>query len=284
MLNFFIEPFNQIYIQRAFLEMLLLAALCGIVSSYVVLRGVAFLTNALSHGIFPGIVIAFLVGGDPFWGGLAAGIVIVVGVTLVERNQQVSENSAIGVLYIGAFALGIVLITGIKKASAAGLENFLFGQLFGVGWGDILNTSLVSLVVLGTIFLIRKELMLSSFDNQVAHAIGLPTSWLNLGFLLLLTLTVVTGLPAVGNILMIALVITPGATARLLTTRFYLMLPIAAVTVVVASLLGIIASYNLGLAPGACVVVALTVLFLMALLVATYHKRASHDQTPTALA
>lgn len=265
MLNFLLEPLGQVYIQRSLVEMILLGILCGVISTYVVLRGVAFLVNALGHSVFPGIVIAFLLGGDLFWGGLAAGLVVVVSISLVEYNQQVSESTAIGVLYIGAFGLGIVLVSGIKRANTGGLDHFLFGQLFGVGWGDVLNTLLISLLVLTVIFLIRKELLLTSFDEQTARAMGLPVRRLKLAFLMLVALTVVTGLPAVGNILMIALVITPGATARLLSNRLFKMMLIAVGVAILASLGGVLASYHLGLAPGACVVVALTGLFLVAL-------------------
>lgn len=269
MLNFLTDPLNQVFVQRSLLEMLLLGLLCGVVSAYVVLRGVAFLVNALGHAVFPGIVIAYLVGGDLFWGGLAAGLIVVVSIALAERNQQVSESTAIGVLYIGAFGLGIVLVSGIKRAGTGGLDNFLFGQLFGVGWNDVLNTLLVSGLVLGAIFLIRKELLLVSFDTQAARALGLPVGWLKLVFLILVALTVVTGLPAVGNILIIALLITPGAIARLLTDRLFKMVFIAVGAVIVAGLTGILASYHLGLAPGACVVVSLTLLFLLALFYST---------------
>lgn len=257
---------GQVFVQHSLIEMFLIAIICGVISSYVVLRGVAFLTSALSHAIFPGIVISFILGGDLFWGALAAGLVVVIGVSLVERNQQVSENSAIGVLYIGAFAIGIVLISGLTQANAAGLENFLFGQLFGIGWSDIFSTLLVGAVVVGVIFLFRKELLLTSFDSTMADAMGYRTRWINLGFLVLVTLTVVTGIPAVGNILMIALVITPGAIARLLTYRLPNMMLIGVLSVLISSLAGIFLSYALDLAPGACVVVMLTALFLVALL------------------
>jgi manganese/iron transport system permease protein len=266
MLNFLLDPLGQVFVQRSLVEMLLLGLLCGVVSAYVVLRGVAFLVNALGHAVFPGIVVAYLVGGDLFWGGLAAGLIVVVSISLAERNQQVSESTAIGVLYIGAFGLGIVLVSGIKQAGTGSLDNFLFGQLFGVGWNDIFNTLLVSALVLSIIFLIRKELLLISFDVQAARAMGLPVGWLKLAFLILVALTVVTGLPAVGNILMIALLITPGATARLLTDRLFKMMFIAVGVVLLAGVSGILASYHMGLAPGACVVVALTVIFLLALL------------------
>ncbi|MDB5079738.1 MAG: hypothetical protein JWP00_1662 [Chloroflexi bacterium] len=265
MLNFLLEPFSQVYIQRSLIEMTLLGILCGVVSIYVVLRGVAFLANALSHSIFPGIVIALLLGGNLFWGGLVAGLVVVVSISLVENNEKVSESTAIGVLYIGAFGLGIVLVSGIKQAGTSGIEHFLFGQLFGVGWGDVLNTLLISLLVLLVIFLMRKELLLTSFDETTARAMGLPVRRIKLGFLVLVALTVVTGLPAVGNILMIALVITPGATARLLTYRLLPMMFIAVGVVILASVIGVLVSYYLGLTPGACVVVALTGLFLLAL-------------------
>jgi manganese/iron transport system permease protein len=265
MLNFLLEPFSQVYIQRSLIEMTLLGILCGVVSIYVVLRGVAFLANALSHSIFPGIVIALLLGGNLFWGGLVAGLVVVVSISLVENNEKVNESTAIGVLYIGAFGLGIVLVSGIKQAGTSGIEHFLFGQLFGVGWSDVLNTLLISLLVLLVIFLMRKELLLTSFDETTARAMGLPVRRIKLGFLVLVALTVVTGLPAVGNILMIALVITPGATARLLTYRLLPMMFIAVGVVILASVTGVLVSYYLGLTPGACVVVALTGLFLLAM-------------------
>ena len=245
--------------------MLLIALFGGVVSSWVVLRGTAFLANALSHAVFPGIVIAFLLGSDLLWGGLVAGLVVVLVVTLSSQITQVSENSAVGVIYIGAFALGVVLITSIKRSNSSGLEGFLFGQLFGVGWGDIFNSLIVGGLVLLILFIIRKELLLASFDEGMARSMGLPVGWLNLGFLILVTLTVVVGLPAVGNILMIALVITPGAIARLLTDRLIVMLPIACSASGIASLIGIEISYLYGLTPGACIVVALTGLFLVAL-------------------
>ena len=266
MLNFLLDPLSQVFVQRSLFEMLLLGLLCGVVSVYVVLRGIAFLVNALGHAVFPGIVVAYLLGGDIFWGSLAAGLIVVVSISVAERNQQVSESTAIGVLYIGAFGLGIVLVSGIKRVGTGGLDNFLFGQLFGVGWSDVLSTLLVAAAVLGVIFLIRKELLLISFDAPAARALGFPVGWLKLVFLVLVALTVVTGLPAVGNILMIALLITPGATARLLTDRLVRMMFIAVAVVIVAGLTGILASYHLGLAPGACVVVALTFFFLLALL------------------
>lgn len=281
MWHFLFDPFRQVYVQKSLLEMLLIAVLSGVVSSYIVLRGTAFLASALAHAVFPGVVVSFLVSGNLFWGGLIAGLIVVVGVSLTERNQQVSENSAIGVLYVGAFALGIALISSIKNANTSGLETFLFGQLFGVGWEDLANTLIVSLIVLVAIFLARKELILASFDPQMGRAVGLPVGWISLGFLVVVTLTVVTGLPAVGNILMIALVITPGATARLLTERLSLMMLIATLSIVIASVVGIVTSYNLGLAPGACVVVALSGLFIVALAVSTFRQVANRRQLTT---
>ncbi len=274
-LDFLLEPLGQPYVQKALLEMLMLSVVGGVVSCYIVLRGTAFLANALSHAIFPGIVIAFLLGVNAFWGGLAAGLVVVGSVTLTTRSRQVSENSAIGVIYIGAFALGVVLITAFNHVNTSGLESFLFGQLLGVGWEDILTSLIVGSLVLLVIFGLRKELLLASFDEGMARATGIPVGWINLGFLVLVTLTVVTGLPAVGNILMIAVVITPGATARLLTDRLRLMVPLACCAIALSSLAGIVVSYHFGLTPGACVVVALTLLFLLALVYATLKGRAA---------
>jgi ABC-type Mn2+/Zn2+ transport system permease subunit len=252
------------YVQRALLEVALLSIIVGVVGSYVVLRSLSFLTLALSHAIFPGVVLAYILNLNFMLVTMTVGIVVSLLIGVASRNVQVGHNSAIGTIYTGFFALGIVLVSyaGLTKR----LSEFLFGRLFGVGWEDIIATGVLVVLILVLFWLTRKEFLLVSFDPGMARAQGLGVGWLETGFLALLAMVVVVSLPAVGNIQIVALLVIPPATARLLTDKLYPMMFISGAISFAGGVLGIYVAVTYNLVPGATVVVALTALFMLAYL------------------
>ncbi|MEI7554059.1 metal ABC transporter permease [Candidatus Chlorohelix sp.] len=260
--RFLLEPLSAPYVQRALLEIAILSVSVAIVGTYVVLRSLSFLTLALSHAIFPGVVLAALLG----WNMLLTSMVVAVGISLLiglsSRNSRVGHASAIGTIYTGAFAAGIMLI------SSAGLfrrlSEFLFGRLFAVGDDDIVIAAVVTLLALLAYGLARKEILLVSFDRAMAQAQGLPVAFLELGFLALLSLVVVAALPAVGNIQTVALLVTPPATARLLTDRLRVVMLLSGLISLLGGVMGVYLAWHLNLVSGAMVVLTLTIFFLLA--------------------
>jgi ABC-type Mn2+/Zn2+ transport system permease subunit len=267
MLDWLIEPFTTTFTQNALKELALISVLSGVVGVYVVLRGIAFIVDGLSHAILPGIAVALLMGGNTFAGAFVAALVVTVLVSFTSRHEQVSEDSATGIFFTGAFALGVILTTlALSGKSLRGTSvDILFGQLFGVTEQDLTNTLLVGGLVTLLFVALRKELLLSSFDPSMSRAMGYSGWWLDLALYLGVALTVVVALPAVGNILVLAFLITPAATARLLTDRLYRLIILSAVFAFLASLIGIYLSYYMRLAGGASIVTVSSLLFLLAL-------------------
>ena len=273
MIEWLFEPFSLGFIQNALKELLLISVLSGVVGTFVVLRGIAFIVDGLSHAILPGVAIALLVGGDRFLGAFLAALAVTALISLASRNTRVSEDSAIGIFFTGAFSLGVILVTialsgKSRKGSSA---DILFGQLFGVSDQDLLSTLLVGGFVAMVFLALRKELILSSFDPSMTRAMGFSGLGLDLVLYLGVALTVVVTLPAVGNILALAFLITPAATARLLTDRLYQMMSLSVVIAALASLIGLYLSYYISLAGGATVVTVSTLLFLLALILSPQH-------------
>lgn len=266
--DWFTVPLQQEFMQRAFLEMALLAVVCGVVGTFVVLKGIAFIVDGLSHAVLPGIAVAYLFGISLLTGALVAGVVVALAISGSARNRQVSEDSAIGIFFTGAFSLGVIIIS---KNQARSLSEVLFGQIFGVSEGDLWTTALIGGAITLLVLALRKELLLAAFDNQLGRAMGLPVGWLDILLYVLVALTVVIALPAVGNILVLSLLITPAATARIITDRFYPMLALAIICAWVAGFFGLYLSYHAGWAGGASVVVLATVMFLTALALSPRH-------------
>ncbi len=272
--NWLIEPFNSLYagslIRNALWELLIISVIGGVVGTYIVLRGLVFIVDALTHAIFPGVVIAFLIGVDFFLGAFISALVVALVIALVARNRQVSEDSSVGVIYTGAFAFGVVLLSS-QRSYGRSLEGFLFGDILGITTLDLWVTGIVGLVILGLIFAARKELLFSSFDAAMARAVGLPVAGLDLFLYLLIAATVVVSLPAVGNILVLAFLVTPAATARLFTNRFYLMMPVAAGIGMFSSLAGLYLGYYANVAGSAGVVVVATAFFIIGLIISPHY-------------
>lgn len=262
-----VAPFEYAFMQRALVAALLVGSLCALIGSYVVLRGLAFLGDALAHAVFPGVVIAFLLGANFFLGAIVAGLLTALGIGYVSRRTGVREDTSIGILFAGAFALGVVLLSG-ARTYRGNLTDFLLGNVLGVSALDLGLTIAIALGVLAVLLLLHKELLLTSFDPQVAAAMGLPTAALTYMLLVLVALVVVVSLQTVGNILVVAMLLTPSATAYLLVDRFPRMMGLGALIGAVAAVLGLYLSYYLNVPSGAAIVLVATGFFFLAVLFA----------------
>jgi manganese/iron transport system permease protein len=283
-LGWFIDPLHYEFMQRALLEVVLMGLTCGLIGTYVVLRGMAFLGDAISHAIFPGIVLAFLLHISFFAGALIFGVLTALLIGGVARHQRVSEDTAIGVLFVGMFALGIVLISTVQGYTA-NLASFLFGDVLGVSAEDVWASLGIGLLVLAALALFHKELLLVAFDEDMAEAMGLPVWLINLGLLILIALTIVVSLRAVGNILVLAMLVTPAAAARLWTDRLLVMMGLSALFGALAGFVGLLVSYHTDLAAGGTIVLIATGWFLLSLVIAPRHgyvRRLVRPATPAA--
>jgi manganese/iron transport system permease protein len=262
-----LDPFQFAFMQRALIEVLLIGLICGGMGAFVITRGMGFIGDAISHAVFPGLVIAFLGGFSFFIGALFFGLLTAFGIGALTRNQQVREDTAIGILFAGAFALGVVLISSIHSYTTD-LGAILFGNVLGVSTLDVALTLALGGLVVVVLFLLYKELLLVAFDRAMASAMGLPVGWLDQLMLLLLTLTIVISLQAVGNILILALLITPAATARLFVQRFQSLMVAGALVGALCAVVGLYLSYYLNLASGGTIVLFTTAVFLVSFVLA----------------
>jgi manganese/iron transport system permease protein len=269
-LDWFLEPLKYPFMQRALIEVVLMGLICGLIGTYVVLRGMAFIGDALAHAIFPGVVIAFLLDADFLVGALLFGAITAVLIGVLSRSRRVSEDTAIGVLFAGMFALGVVLISTVESYTGA-LASFLFGDILGVSVTDIIYSLVIGGLVVAALVLFHKELVLVSFDDDMAEAVGLPVWLVNLGLLLLITLTIVVSLQAVGNILVVAMLVTPAAAARLWTDRLPVMMLLSAGFGALCGVIGLFVSYHARWASGATIVMVVTIWFGISFIVAPRH-------------
>ncbi len=259
-----LDPLGHGFFVRAIAAGALVGVVCAVVGTYVVLKGLAFIGDAVSHAAFPGVVAAYLLGGPYLIGAGIAAVVTAVGIGWVSRRARLRADTAIGVLFAGAFALGILLFSTIH-GYVGDLFSFLFGYLLAIGPGDLATLAALSAVVLAVVAVLWKELLYSTFDPLGAAASGLPVEALEYLFLALIALTVVISLQAVGIILVVAMLVTPAATAQLLTVRFAGMMGLAILLGVASAVAGLYVSYWLDVASGATIVLVETALFLVAL-------------------
>jgi len=253
------------FFQHALVATVLIGALCGVVGTYVVLRGFAFIGDALAHASFPGVAIAYLLGTNILGGALVAGFATSALIGFLARHRLVSNDTAIGVLFAGAFALGVMIISRLRSYRKD-LASLLFGNILGVSNTDLLIIAGIGLFVILMVVVFYQELLVNAFDPTYAASLGYRTGLLDLLTLGLLTLTIVVGLQAVGNVLVVALIVTPSAAARLLTDRVPTMMGLGAIIGAGSGVLGLFVSYPLDLAPGATIVMVATVCFFLALL------------------
>ncbi|WP_445012019.1 metal ABC transporter permease [Vreelandella stevensii] len=263
------DAFQYAFMQRALLTSMLVGAICGLLSCYVVLKRWSLLGDAISHAVLPGVAIAYLLGLPFFIGAFVTGALTSLGIGAIERHTRIKSDAAMGIMFTGAFALGIVLIS--KMASSTHLMHILFGNVLGVQQSALMLTLAASVVALLVIWLAFRPLMLYAFDPTQAQALGFNTSVIHYGLILLLTLTIVASLETVGIILVVAMLITPGATAHLLTDRFTTMLLISTSVGVGSAVLGLWLSYAFDVASGGTIVLVATSCFFLALLFSPQH-------------
>ena len=267
LVDWLLQPWERVFMQHAFLAIVLVGVICGVTGTFVVLRGLAFMGDALAHAIFPGVVIAFVLGGNFLVGALVAAVVVSLAIGAVSQSGRLTNDTAIGVLFAGGFALGIALLT-VQQSYAKDLNSFLLGTILGVTRNDLYLTAAVGAAVLAAIALLRRELTAVAFDRTFAQARGLRLWVYDQVFLLLLSLAIVVSLQTVGNVLVLAMLVTPAATARLLTDRLPIMTGLAALIGAGSGIAGLYLSYYRGVASGASVVLVATAVFLVAFLFA----------------
>ena len=266
-MNWFFDPLQYDFIARALLAAVIVGVVCSVLGTYVVLRGMAFFGDALAHTILPGVVVAFLLGWPLAVGALIFGVLTAVGIGVLTERGSLKEDTAIGVVFAGFFALGVALLS-VTGNYTVDLAHFLFGNLLGVTRGDLWVTAVLGAVVLVTIFLFYKEFLVISFDPVLAVTLRLPTTFLRYLLLILIAVTIVVSLQVVGIALMLAMFVTPAATASLLTRRLPTMMVVSALIGAFSGVAGVYASYYLNVASGPAVVLVTTLVFLLVFLFA----------------
>ena len=257
-----LEPLRYGFLLRALIAAILVGATCALVGSYVVLKGLAFIGDALAHVAFTGIVVAFLAGFSFYVGALAAAIAAGLGIGWVTRRVGLSTDTAIGIVFSGVFALGVVLMAIGIRTYTVDLFSYVFGDILAVRARDLWLIAAAGVLVLTVMLALYKELLFAHFDPVVAEAAGLPVGALQLLLLLLLSITVVVSVQAVGVVLVLAMLVTPAATAALVARRMPSMMVLAVLFGAVAALVGFYLSYYLSVPSGGAIVLVATVLFL----------------------
>lgn len=264
-LNGLLEPLRYPFMVRGLLASLMVGTLCAVVGSYVVLRGMAFFGDALAHAILPGVAVAYLLEASLFWGALGMSLITAVGIGYLSRRSQVKEDTAIGVIFAASFALGVALLSTVQSYSVD-LTHILFGNVLGVSNSDLWLTAGLGVVILAVVFFLYKELLVISFDPTLAATLRLPLNALHYLMLILIALTIVVSLQAVGVALMVAMLITPAATAYLLTRRLWQMMIVGAAIGAISAVAGLYLSFYVNVASGAAVVLVATAFFVLAFL------------------
>lgn len=262
MLEVLLAPFRYSFMQIGLVAVVLVGVPCAVLGAYVVLRRMAFIGDALAHTVLPGLVVAYLFGWSLSGGAIVAGVITATLVGWLARRQEVREDTAIGIVFTGMFALGILLMSTVR--SFRDFTHMLFGNILGVTPNDLLLMGVITAGVLVVLAIFHKELELSSADPIYARVIGIPVDRLTFLLLILLALCVVTGIQVVGVVLTSALLVTPAAAASLLTHRLEQMMALGALFAVVAGLVGLYASYYFQVSSGAAIVLTCTLIFGMA--------------------
>ncbi len=266
MLQLLLEPLQYAFMQRSLIEAIIVGVICAVVGSYLMVQRLALLGDAISHSVLPGLAIAFLLEINLFIGAFIAGILSTILINLIRTRSQIKEDAAMGIVFSAFFAFGITLITIVQKDNKIDLNHYLFGNILGVTGDDIRDTLIIAAVVLLAVFLLYKELLFYTFDKLGAQAAGLPVNLLDMGLMILIGLTIVASLKAVGVILVLALLITPAATAYLLVPRLHQVMGLGVVLGVLASIAGMYLSYFYNLPSGPAIVLIAFAFFLLAFL------------------
>ncbi|WP_445628199.1 metal ABC transporter permease [Nostoc sp. DSM 114167] len=268
-LDWFTTPLQHEFMVKAICVSALVGVVCSVLSCFMTLKGWALMGDAVSHAVMPGVVIAYVLNIPFAVGAFVFGVGSVIAIGYIKAKTRIKEDTVIGLVFTGFFALGLVLVS--KTPSSVDLTHILFGNVLGISNEDIIQTVIISVITLVTIAVLRKDLLLFCFDPTHARSIGLNTATLHYILLSLLSLTAVAGLQTVGIILVVAMLVTPGATAYLLTDRFDHMILIAMASGVFSSVMGTYISYHIDGATGGCIVVLQTLLFIVAMIFAPKH-------------
>lgn len=264
MIDFLLEPLQYAFMVRGLIAAVLVGIVCAVVGTYVVLRGMAFFGDALAHAILPGIAVGYLVGGgarEPlFWWALVAAVLSALGIGAISRSTAIREDTAIGIIFAGTFALGVALISTVRSYTVD-LAHFLFGDVLGVHTGDLWLILIFGGLVVLTIIAFYKEFMVVSFDPVLATTLRLPVRFLDFLLMILIAVTIVVSLQTVGVALMVAMLVTPAATAYLLTKRLPVMMFLAALIASLSGVIGLYLSYYWSIASGSAIVLTCTAIF-----------------------
>jgi manganese/iron transport system permease protein len=265
MLDFLLDPMAYPFMQRSLVAVILVGVVCAVMGAFVVLRGLAFIGDAVSHAAFPGLVIAYMLGISLYVGAAVAAVGTALAIGAVARRGALRFDTAVGVLFAGTFAFGILLFSTIN-GYVPDLFAYLLGYVLAISFGDIIQIAMLGAIVLVIVAVLRKELLYASFDPAGAAASGLPVHALEYLLLGLIGVTIVVSIQAVGIIMVVAMLVTPAATGQLLVDRFWDLIKVAVAVSVVASVSGLYLSFYLNVASGASIVLVETLLFGLALL------------------
>lgn len=258
------------FLPKALLVAVMSSVVCGVIGTYVVLRGMAFIGDAVAHAVFPGLAVAFVIQGNLVLGGAVAGVLTAIIVAVFSQNRRIKEDSVIGVFFVAAFALGIVIIS-LSPGYSGSLQQFLFGSITGIPDEDVLTVAITGAVLLLVVFLLHREFVAVTLDREMARSAGLPVFALDLGLYVMVAIAIVISIQTIGNILVLALLITPAAAARLLTDRLAAMMLLAPVIGGGSALVGLYVSWSFDLPAGGTIVLVATVVFLLAWVFAPRH-------------
>ncbi|CAM3660962.1 metal ABC transporter permease [Cytobacillus oceanisediminis] len=266
----FIEAVMQYgFLQKALLTSVMVGIICGVIGCFIILRGMALMGDAISHAVLPGVAISYMLGINFFFGAVFSGVLTAIAIGFVSQNSRIKHDTSIGIMFTAAFASGIIIITMLK--SSTDLYHILFGNVLAVRSSDMWITLGISLIVIAAVYLFYKELLVTSFDETMAAAYGLPVRFIHYFLMTLLTMVTVASLQTVGIVLVVAMLITPAAAAYLLTERLWVMIFLAAGIGVVSSIVGLYFSFTYNLASGATIVMAATSIFVLVFLFSPKH-------------
>ena len=270
-INWLVQPLSYGFIQRGLIAAVLVGIVCAVVGTYVVLRSMAFFGDALAHTILPGVAVGYLVSGgarEPlFWWALGTAVAASLGIGAISKSGRIKEDTAIGIIFAGMFALGIAIISTVRSY-AVDLSHFLFGDVLGVSVRSLGMMAIFGGLVILVILAFYKEFLTISFDPVLAKTLRLPVSFLNNLLLVLIAITVAVAMQTVGVSLMVAMLVTPAATASLLTKRLPYTMALAAAIAAFSGIVGLYASYYVGITSGAAIVLTATVIFAFVFLFA----------------
>ena len=261
------DPWSLEFMRRALLAAMVVSAVAAVIGSFVILKGMAFIGDALPHASFGGVAVAFVLGANLYLGGAIAAVLTAILIGFVSRRGLIKYDTAIGILFVGAFAAGILIISR-QNNYTPDLFSFVFGNVLGVSWNDVWTTAALSAIILLLVLLFYKEILFVAYDPSMAAASGLPVAAIQYGLLALIGVTTVIGLQTVGIVLVVALLVTPAATAQLLTRRLPPMMAVGALVGVLSSLVGLYIAYYADVAASAAIVLTATGFFALAFLFA----------------